>query len=343
MRNIFKPMNALASTRARFGLTQEQMAVQLGISRSTVKMIETNKRCLTSDKLVKLAALEIQLATMPPAAKVKLPDCVKDLYEEANECYARKSSNLESHCINKARILEKQLKKMQQQQHELLKGLQNLDPLLNHKLLDKNPLLLQLMHSREKSLKQLSACSPQEQARIKNKIVLLYAEAALNKSIHPRYVHTNEKPTIISQLKQTHMDYTVSLISSRADCQAMIDMANDDKATLAYRSTGLQRQKQQASTTSVSIDADLATAEADISALNTVISNLPESETKEETKVKLKKAEYRKFLLDQRKLSYGSLALIEKEYNIAVAEQSIAETDAFILALTNRMNELPAV
>ncbi|MEO8769974.1 MAG: hypothetical protein ABI402_07810 [Ferruginibacter sp.] len=137
------------------------------------------------------------------------------------------------------------------------------------------------------------------------------------------------------------MDYTVSLIVNRADCQAMIDTANDEKATLAYRSTGLQRQKQQAGTTSVSIDADLAAAVAEISALNTVLGDLPEGATKEETKVKLTKAEYKKFLLDQRKISYGSLALIEKEYNIAVAEQSVAETDAFILALTNRMNELP--
>jgi hypothetical protein len=137
------------------------------------------------------------------------------------------------------------------------------------------------------------------------------------------------------------MIYTVSLISSRADCQAMIDMANDDKATLAYRSTGLQRQKQQASSTSVSIDADLAASVAEISALTTVIAGLPEGEVKEETKVKLKKAEYKKFLLDQRKISYGSLSLIEKEYNIAVTEQSIAETDAFIVVLTNRMNELP--
>ncbi|MEO6671327.1 MAG: helix-turn-helix domain-containing protein [Ferruginibacter sp.] len=66
-------MNALAFARARFGLTQDQMALQPGIWRSTVKMIETNKPCLSSDKLVKLAALEIQLATMSPAAKVILP------------------------------------------------------------------------------------------------------------------------------------------------------------------------------------------------------------------------------------------------------------------------------
>lgn len=137
------------------------------------------------------------------------------------------------------------------------------------------------------------------------------------------------------------MDYTVSLITSRADCQVMIDMANTDKGTLAFHSLGLQRQKETASTTSVSIDADMASAEAEITVLNTVIAGLPEGTVKEEMKSRLKKADYKKFLLDQRKVNYGSLAVLGKEYDIAVAEQSIAETDAFILALTNRMNELP--
>ena len=198
------------------------------------------------------------------------------------------------------------------------------------------------MHLRPKLVKKLMTCNLQQQATLRKKIVLLHAEAALNKSIHPRYDHTNEKPTpIISPLKKTNMDYTVSLITNRADCQAMIDMANDDKEALAYRHTGLQRQKEAASTTSVSIDADLAAVTAELSALQTVFNSLPEGSVKDETGVKIKKADYKKFLLEERKANYGSLAFVEKEYTIACIEQSIIETDAFIQALTTRMNELP--
>jgi hypothetical protein len=185
-------------------------------------------------------------------------------------------------------------------------------------------------------------CSPHEQAMTSKKIAVLYAEAALNERIRPRNVHTNENTTISSQFKNSKMDYTVSMITSRADCQVLIDTANVDKDSLVYRKTGLERQKQSAGATTVGIDADLAAVEAEIAALDTVISTLPEGTVKEENKVKLTKAQYKKFLLDQRKPNFGSIALIEKEYNIGCIEQSIAETDAYILALTTRMEALPA-
>ncbi len=57
--------------------------------------------------------------------------------------------------------------------------------------------------------------------------------------------------------------------------------------------------------------------------------------------VKIKKAEYKKFLLDQRKTNFAPIALVEKQYDIACLDHSIAETDAFIASLTARMNELP--
>jgi hypothetical protein len=55
--------------------------------------------------------------------------------------------------------------------------------------------------------------------------------------------------------------------------------------------------------------------------------------------VDLTKAKYKKFLLEQRKGSYGILSVLEKEYNTCI-EKDIAETDAYILALTTRMNAI---
>ncbi|MEO8771898.1 MAG: helix-turn-helix transcriptional regulator [Ferruginibacter sp.] len=334
--------NALASTRARLGLTQEQIGMHLGISKSMVKLVETNRRHLASARLIKLAGLEIQLTDFQQNKTHNLPPSMQELYSKEKSSYELEARYQEGRCTQHAKQLEKKLQKMEMEYAKIKASLHNLDAMAEVKLDTSDVLFKTILHLRPKLLNKLTKCSLQAQDMTKKKIALLYAEAGLNNSIHPRNIYTNEKP-ILSQLKQTNMDYTVSMISNRPDCQAMIDAANDDKDSLVYRKTGLERQMQSASTTTVSIDADSAAAIAEISALETVIAGLPEGSVKEETKVKLTKAQYKKFLLDQRKANFGSVALVGKEYTIACVDQSITETDAFILALTTRMNELPAV
>ncbi|VXB14270.1 conserved hypothetical protein [Flavobacterium sp. 9AF] len=47
------------------------------------------------------------------------------------------------------------------------------------------------------------------------------------------------------------------------------------------------------------------------------------------------KLDYKKFLLQNRKESYGVVALLEKELDLARINKEIDEVDAFILAITN--------
>ena len=137
------------------------------------------------------------------------------------------------------------------------------------------------------------------------------------------------------------MNYSVLTLTSRPDCQALINIASAEKDNLAYRKTGLQRQHQSASITSIGIQTDLSTVIAELAALQSVLDTIPPGPTADETMVRYKKAEYKKFLLEQRKGSFGPIALVEKEYDMACIDQAIAETDAFILAVTARMDELP--
>jgi hypothetical protein len=138
------------------------------------------------------------------------------------------------------------------------------------------------------------------------------------------------------------MNYTVSHLTTKPDCQALLDIATAEKSDLEYRKTGLQRQRHASTATSFSIQADLAAVSAEVSALEIVLNALPSGPTYDDTLVRITKARHKKFLLEQRKGNYGPISQVEKEYEIACIDQAISETDAFVVSITARMDELPA-
>jgi len=131
------------------------------------------------------------------------------------------------------------------------------------------------------------------------------------------------------------------MLTTRPDCQALINIANSEKGDLVYRRSGLMRQNESATTTSLEIETGLAAVNAELSALASILATLPPGVTLEENIVKQKKAEYKKFLLEQRRVNYGPIALVEREYDIARLDEGIIESDAFIASITTRMDELP--
>ena len=50
------------------------------------------------------------------------------------------------------------------------------------------------------------------------------------------------------------MIYTVAILTLKADCQALINIANAEKDDLSYRRAGLVRQSQTATSTSLEIE-----------------------------------------------------------------------------------------
>ena len=136
------------------------------------------------------------------------------------------------------------------------------------------------------------------------------------------------------------MNYSVSLLTTRPDCQALIDIATAEKSDLNYRKTGLMRQSQNATLTSAEIEAELTSVNAELAALQTLIDNLPDGPIKEDTIRRYKKADYKKVLLEGRRGKYGVLSILEREYDIACIDLDISEADAFITALTDRLNAL---
>jgi hypothetical protein len=137
------------------------------------------------------------------------------------------------------------------------------------------------------------------------------------------------------------MNYSVSLLTTKPDCQAVLDLANESMADFNFRKISLTRQKENSSGTAVNIEADLAEVTAELAGLQIALDSLPEGPYKQETLGKFKKADTKKFLLEQRKENYGVINQVGKEFDIACVEKSIIENQVYIDALTVRLNELP--
>ena len=143
-----------------------------------------------------------------------------------------------------------------------------------------------------------------------------------------------------STIKTNFMNYSFTLIKSKADCETLISIANQEKEDLAFRKLSLERQRKTATMTSVEVETELQSVTAEIAALENVITGLPAGTTKDDTIFKKKKLEYKVLLLTERKNNYGVVSLIEKEYDIEYIEKQMEETDAFIVAANEHMNTL---
>ena len=128
--------------------------------------------------------------------------------------------------------------------------------------------------------------------------------------------------------------YTVSNLTTIADCDVLLTMANKEKADLAFKKLSEERLVTNYSTASVEIDAVLQGVLAEISAVDTIIAALPEGPTKETEEKRKVRLEYKKFLLENRKESYGAVALLEKELDLERVNKQLDEVNLFIDTIT---------
>lgn len=136
------------------------------------------------------------------------------------------------------------------------------------------------------------------------------------------------------------MNYSFTLIKSKADCDTLINMTNQGIEDLAFRKISLERQRRNATMTSIELETELLSVNAEIAALESVIASLPEGTTKTDTIFKKKKLEYKVLLITERKSNYGVVSLIDKEFDIGCIEKQLEEANAFITAVTEHKNSL---
>mgnify|MGYP003486845516 FL=1 len=128
--------------------------------------------------------------------------------------------------------------------------------------------------------------------------------------------------------------YTVSNLTTIADCDVLLTMANKEKADLAFKKLSEERLVTNYSTTSVEIDAVLQGVIAEIAAVDSILAVLPEGPTKDSEEKRKVRLEYKKFLLENRKESYGAVALLEKELDLERVNKQLDEVNLFIDAVT---------
>jgi hypothetical protein len=124
--------------------------------------------------------------------------------------------------------------------------------------------------------------------------------------------------------------YSISKIIQTADCDVLLSWAEKEKADLSFKRLSEERLTTKYATTSVKVDTVLQGVLVELSAIETIIEVLPDGPTKDDEIKKRVKLEYKKFLLETRKESYGAVALLEKQLDLARLNQEIAEVDVFI-------------
>jgi hypothetical protein len=131
------------------------------------------------------------------------------------------------------------------------------------------------------------------------------------------------------------MSYSISGLTTVVDCDVLLTWAGKEKADLEFKKLSEERLTSKYATTSVEVDAILQGVLVELSAVDTIIGVLPDGPTKEEELKKKVKLEYKKFLLENRKESYGAVALLEKEMDLARVEKELEEVNAFITIITD--------
>jgi len=119
-------------------------------------------------------------------------------------------------------------------------------------------------------------------------------------------------------------------------------MATKEKANLTFKKMSDERMTARFTETSLELDAALQGVIAELSAIETIINMLPDGPSKDDAMDKKVRLEYKKFTIENRRETYGTVALIEKEMDLARVNQELNEVDNFISAVEIRKSELDA-
>jgi len=132
------------------------------------------------------------------------------------------------------------------------------------------------------------------------------------------------------------MNYAINALTTAADCDAMISLATKEKNHLTARKILLEQKQADYAENSVEVGAELLAVTAEYNAYQSIVASLPEGQAKEDIITKIKKLDAKLRVLNGKKTDYGSIALLDKQFDFARTAKELEEADAFLAALAAR-------
>ena len=135
---------------------------------------------------------------------------------------------------------------------------------------------------------------------------------------------------------------TITNLTQIADCNALLAWAGKEKADLVFKRISDERLTVRYADTAQELDALLQGVIVELTATETIIAVLPDGPTKDDAINKKTRLEYKKFLLETRRESYGVVALVEKEMDLARVNRELEVVESFIAAVETQKATLAA-
>ncbi len=132
------------------------------------------------------------------------------------------------------------------------------------------------------------------------------------------------------------MNFNTTLLTTPSECDTLLTIAAKEDESLEFRKTSLNRQLASYSATGTTVDQDLAATNAEVAALQNIVATLPEGNSRTEQLTKLKRAELKQFLLNQKDKNYGSVSLLGLELDLARTQQELDVVTGFISEINAR-------
>lgn len=171
----------LSATRKKFGLSQHELADQLGVDRSTISLVELNKRSLPTAALIKLAELEMTEPGQPlnqqPEPAPEQDDLAGPALDFWNR-YCKKLLMREQVCKQHSNLLHIRLCSMISHYHKTNAWLNAIDAAAEAR---ENAWV---KRQRLVALRRLSKCGLPAQYLLRCRITLLEAESELNRNAY---------------------------------------------------------------------------------------------------------------------------------------------------------------
>ena len=138
------------------------------------------------------------------------------------------------------------------------------------------------------------------------------------------------------------MAYNLSYIRKVEDCDLLIEFVEKDKKNLGYQEFNLERKQEDVTSTAGDIEMEIASTISEIAYLDGVNAGMPPGKLLNANIKKKKRLEVKLYLLQDRKVTNGLIAMAIKEYELGKTDAETAQANEFLAAVRGRRADLVA-